>query len=367
MNQTSCTDPHCCDFLDVFLNHTLWKSKGAKIHDKYRVTYVRDIRVIHLFCTHSLSRQCVPLLQLAQSQEAVQELCVEAGQRMWWILLHPAGHIIKMSGSTEIFQKPRERASPKLGQLLFRQIFIMFILSVWTFCSTPIWGFSFRNWQRLVISCKPTCSLIHHSTVPTFNDTADSVPITICRWHQCFSLSHPPFCKFKHSIMIHFWMCGALTLSLKLSTFTSTSIAHTNLLLQRWLMKCSSPCCKNMAASFSASSEAFSSCWSRASPVKNLKTIKVKWGKCWWLHQCSHSTLCVHFHPTELSRHASHMSVQDREDSTSSSGNTYHCSIIPLILLTLQELISPASNNTSMTGPECRMKRALCQATLEVL
>lgn len=44
--------------------------------------YVRDIRVIDLFCTHSLPRQCVPLLQLAQSQEAVQELCVEAGQRM---------------------------------------------------------------------------------------------------------------------------------------------------------------------------------------------------------------------------------------------------------------------------------------------
>lgn len=53
-----------------------------KIHDKYGVTYVRDIRVIDLFGTHSLSRQCVPLLQLGQSQEAAQELCVEAGQRI---------------------------------------------------------------------------------------------------------------------------------------------------------------------------------------------------------------------------------------------------------------------------------------------
>lgn len=150
MNQTSCRDPHCCDFLDLFfLNHTLWKSKGVKIHDKYGVTYVRDIRVIDLFCTHSLSRQCVPLLQLAQSQEAAQELCVEAGQRIWWILLHPAGHnIIKMSGSTEIFQNRSDRPMPKLGQFLFCQIFIMFIQSVWIFCSTPIWKFSLRNWQR---------------------------------------------------------------------------------------------------------------------------------------------------------------------------------------------------------------------------
>lgn len=171
-------------------------------------------------------------------------------------------------------------------------------------------------------------------------DTADSVPITICRLHQCFSLSHPPFCKLKHSIMIHYWKCGALTLPLKLSTFTSTSIAHTNLLLQRWLIKCSSPCCKNRAASFSMSSEAFSSCWSRASPVKNLKTIKVTQGTCCWLHQCFDSRLRVHFYPTGLSGHASHVSVQDRGNSTRSSGNTYHRSIIPLILLTLQELIS---------------------------
>lgn len=108
----------------LFLNHTLWRSKGVKIHDKYRVTYVRDIRVIDLFCSHSLSSQCVPLLQLGQSQEATQGLCVEAGQSMWWILLHPAGHnIIKMSGSTEIFQNRRDRLMPKLGQLLFSQIF----------------------------------------------------------------------------------------------------------------------------------------------------------------------------------------------------------------------------------------------------
>lgn len=42
----------------------------------------RNIRVIDLFCTHSLPRQRVPLLQLAQSEKASKELCVEAGQRV---------------------------------------------------------------------------------------------------------------------------------------------------------------------------------------------------------------------------------------------------------------------------------------------
>lgn len=68
------------------------------------------------------------------------------------------------------------------------------------------------------------------------------------------------------------------SLNLSLNASTSNSTMHTqtqtnaNLSLQRCLTKCSSPCCKNRAASFSVSSEAFSSCCSRASPVKNLRT-----------------------------------------------------------------------------------------------
>lgn len=43
---------------------------------------VCNIRVIDLFCTHGRPRQCVPLLQMAQSEKASQELCAEAGQRV---------------------------------------------------------------------------------------------------------------------------------------------------------------------------------------------------------------------------------------------------------------------------------------------
>lgn len=56
--------------------------------------------------------------------------------------------------------------------------------------------------------------------------------------------------------------------------FFFPSTTHTNLLLQRWLREHSSTHCERRAASFPASSEAFCSCCSRASPVKNLKATQ---------------------------------------------------------------------------------------------
>lgn len=59
-----------------------------------------DIRVIDLFCTHGLHGQCFLLLQLTQSEKASQELCAEAGQRVCWILPHPAGEkVMERNGS----------------------------------------------------------------------------------------------------------------------------------------------------------------------------------------------------------------------------------------------------------------------------
>lgn len=71
-----------------------------------------DVRVIDVFSAHGLEGQRVPQLQVAQRQEASQELSAEAGQQLRRILLHPAGKKIRNrirekrksgSGSLDLF------------------------------------------------------------------------------------------------------------------------------------------------------------------------------------------------------------------------------------------------------------------------